>query len=67
MAFDDTDKQWIKQQLEALETKLLSAFYTWAQPVELRQSTHREAIRAVDIEIENFKKRVAALEGRPPQ
>ena len=33
----DEDKQWIKEQLENVETTLLTEFHKWASPVELRQ------------------------------
>ena len=30
----DEDKQWIKEQLEKVETTLLTEFHQWASPVE---------------------------------
>jgi len=46
----DDDKQWIKGQLEKVETTLLTEFHKWASPVELRQKSHAAALRALDVE-----------------
>jgi hypothetical protein len=46
-------------QIEATETKLLTAFHNWGSPVELKLRSHPEAIRAVDLEIEAIGNRVA--------
>jgi hypothetical protein len=40
------DKQWIQEQLEKIETTLLTEFHKWASPVELRQKSHAAALRA---------------------
>jgi len=48
--------------LEALETKLLTEFHKWASPTELRIRSHADAIRAIDLELENTKERVSKLE-----
>ena len=65
LALTEEDKQWISVQLERLETKLLTAFHTWASPVELRQRGHSAAIRAIDVEMETLQDRVKNLE-QPP-
>jgi hypothetical protein len=44
----DEDKQWITEQLERVETILLTEFHKWASPVEMRQRSHAAAIRALD-------------------
>ncbi len=44
----DEDKQWIREQLEGVETTLLTEFHKWASPVELRQRSHAAALRALD-------------------
>ena len=49
----DEDKQWIKEQLEKVETTLLTEFHKWASPVELRQRSHAAALRALDAEVES--------------
>ncbi len=49
----DEDKQWITEQLEKVETTLLTEFHKWASPVELRQRTHAAALRALDAEVES--------------
>jgi hypothetical protein len=41
----DEDKQWISEQLERVETRLLTEFHKWASPVELRIRSHA-ALRA---------------------
>ena len=65
MSLTDDDKNWIARQLERVETSLLTEFHKWASPIEQRMRTHREAIRALDLEYENLNERVAKLE--PPQ
>jgi hypothetical protein len=60
----DEDKQWIRQQLEKVETILLTEFHKWASPVELRQRSHAAALRAVDPEVESLSVRLKNLEGR---
>jgi hypothetical protein len=65
MALTDDDKQWISVQLERVETRLLTAFHTWASPVEMRQRSHSAAIRALDAEMEALQDRVKNLE-QPP-
>ena len=58
----DDDKQWIKGQLEKVETTLLTEFHKWASPVELRQKSHAAALRALDVE--SLSDRLKNLEGR---
>lgn len=65
MALAEDDRQWIGVQLERLETKLLTAFHTWASPVELRQRSHSAALRALDTEREALQDRIKNLE-QPP-
>ena len=60
----DQDKQWITQQLEKIETTLLTEFHKWASPVEMRQRSHAAAIRALDSEVESLADRSKNLEGR---
>ena len=38
----------LSQQLERVETKLLTEFHKWASPVELRVRSHAAALRAID-------------------
>ena len=49
----DDDKHWILEQLERVETNLLTEFHKWASPVELRVRSHAAALRAIDAEIES--------------
>lgn len=60
---DENDKQWISEQLERIETRLLTEFHKWASPVEMRQRSHRDAIHALEIDIESLKDRLTDLEG----
>jgi hypothetical protein len=60
----DEDKQWIRAQLEKIETTLLTEFHKWASPVELRQKSHAAALRALDVEVESLADRLKNLEGR---
>jgi hypothetical protein len=60
----DEDKQWIKQQLESVETTLLTEFHKLASPVEMRQRSHAAAIRALDSEVGSPSDRLKNLEGR---
>jgi len=73
MSLTDEDKQWINEKLgqiqvdvneklEGMETRLLTAFHGWASPVVARQQSHTAVLRAVDLEIEDLKKRVEKLE-----
>ena len=65
VALTEEDKQWIRTELERVETKLLTAFHTWASPIEMRQRSHSAALRALDQEMENLQDRVNKLE-QPP-
>ena len=62
MALDGNDKQWIRQQLERMETTLLTEFHKWASPVESRQRSFREQLNAIDMELDAVKDRVKKLE-----
>jgi hypothetical protein len=62
MALTDEDKQWIHEQLEGVETKLLTAFHSWASPKETRQHSHSAAIRALDVIVESLEDRVKKIE-----
>lgn len=56
MALSDEDKQWLterfatKDDLEAMETRLLTEFHKWASPLEARQRTHTATLRAAEME-----------------
>jgi hypothetical protein len=58
----DDDKQWIAEQFERVETRLLTQFHKWASPVELRVRSHTAALRAMDVEMESLTDRVKKLE-----
>jgi hypothetical protein len=60
----DEDKQWLRGQLEKVETTLLTEFHKWASPVEMRQKSPAAALRALDAEVESMSDRLKNLEGR---
>ncbi len=73
MNLSDEDKSWISEQLdrvreqvERVETSLLTEFHKWASPVEARQRSHTAALRALDVEMEALSDRVKKLEAGPP-
>lgn len=55
MGLTQEDREWIHAELERVETKLLTAFHTWASPLEMRQRSHSAALRALDQEMENLQ------------
>ena len=63
MSLSEDDKQWIRGELERVETTLLTEFHKWASPVEMRQRSHSAALRALDTEVEAIADRVTKLEG----
>lgn len=65
MSLNEDDKRWISEQLEGMETRLLTEFHKWASPIEARQRTHSAALRAVDVEMEAVTDRLKTLEERP--
>ena len=66
MSLTEDDKQWIAQQLERVETALLTEFHKWASPLEMRVRSHSATLRALDLEVEALSDRVDKLEGNPP-
>lgn len=50
------------QRIERVETNLLTAFHSWASPVDQKLRSHREALRALDLQIEEIAGRVQKLE-----
>ena len=63
--FADMDTKFAtKQDLERVETSLLTEFHKWASPAEARARTHTAAIRAIDVELESITERVQKLEKR---
>ena len=62
MALTDEDKHWIDERLERVETRLLTAFHSWASPNERRQRSHAVTLRALDETVESLEDRVKKLE-----
>jgi hypothetical protein len=50
-----------KEDLERVETALLTEFHKWASPSEMRAKSHALAIRAMDTELEALTERVQKL------
>jgi len=64
MSLTPEDKQWISEQLEKVETRLLTEFQKWASPTEARLRTHTLALRAMDLELDGVQERLDKLEGK---
>jgi len=62
MSLTPDDKQWISEQLEKVETKLLTAFHEWSQPASIRMRSHAADIRALQVDLETLQDRVTKLE-----
>jgi hypothetical protein len=60
-------RTYVDERIEATETRLLTAFHSWASPLEARQRTHAAALRAIDLEMEALSERVGKLEGNKQQ
>jgi hypothetical protein len=55
-----------KEDLQGVETKLLTAFYDWARPMELRVSGVTNAVHAFDERLSLMERRMFELERRRP-
>jgi hypothetical protein len=55
-----------KEDLERVETALLTEFHKWASPADMRAKSHAQAIRLMDTELESLGERVDKLEGKKP-
>lgn len=62
MSLTDEDRQWIRTELERVETTLLTEFHKCASTVEMRQRSHSAALRAMDVEMESLSDRLKKLE-----
>ena len=62
MSLTDDDKQWISEQLEKVETRLLTEFHKWASPTDARLRSHSATLRALDVEMEAIQDRVKKSE-----
>jgi len=63
----DLERFATRQDLERVETSLLTEFHKWASPMEQRMRTHREALRALDLETARLDERITKLEPPPQQ
>ena len=57
-------KSDLREQLERVETNLLTEFHKWASPLDARMRTHTATLRALDLEMESLNDRLKKLE--PP-
>jgi hypothetical protein len=55
-----------KEDLERVETALLTEFHKWASPFEPRQKSHTAVLQAMDLEAEALANRAKKLENRQP-
>ena len=62
MSLTENDKRWIAEQLERVQTTLLTEFHTWASPLEMRVHSHSATARA---QVEALSARVNKLEEHP--
>ena len=58
----DLERYATKEDLERIETNLLTAFHSWASPTEARLRTHTAMLRAIDLEMEVLSNRISKLE-----
>jgi len=65
MPLSADDKQWISEQLEGLETKLLTEFHKFAEANDARVRSHSAAIHALELTMNVLEERVRRLEQRP--
>ena len=59
---DEELRVYLDERFERLETKLLTAFHSWASPVDARLRSHTATLRAPDLELEVVADRVTKLE-----
>jgi hypothetical protein len=52
----------VREDVERIETALLTEFHKWASPAEARARTHTATLRAIDLEMESLTERVQKLE-----
>ena len=68
MTLTPEDKKWIDERLatrlESLETKMLTEFHKFAEANDARVRSHGAAIRALELQLENFEDRLRKVEGR---
>jgi hypothetical protein len=56
--FGELDSKFAtKQDLERVETALLTEFHKWASPADMRARSHAAAIRTMDLEMEALAER----------
>ena len=64
MSLTDDDKRWIRELMEGMETRLLTAFHDWASPMDARVRSHAAVLRALDVGYDELRDRVKKLEDR---
>lgn len=61
---DDADKQWLNERFEIAETKLLTAFHSWAHTHDKRARGTSTALALLDERLGLVEERIAKLERR---
>lgn len=64
MSLNEEDKEWISEQLEKVETRMLRAFRNFSHPVEARLRVQKAATRAFNERLDAIEDRVEFLEDR---
>ena len=66
------DKQWLEERftelfdkIEATETKLLTAFYNWASPTDIKLRSNESAIASLSQRLQLLEERVRDIEAGP--
>jgi hypothetical protein len=54
----------VSERIERVETKLLTAFQDWSQPVNLRMRSHSADLRSLQMDVEALQDRVSKLEDK---
>jgi hypothetical protein len=53
-----------KEELERVETRLLTEFHKWASPTDSRLPAFKEALHTLDLEFDRLSDCVTVVEGR---
>ncbi len=68
MALDEQDKQWLTEQLEKMETKLLDAFFDYQEAANVRFRKMSADVSNIDaatgLRLDNLERRIVKLEER---
>lgn len=62
MTLSDEDKRWMSEQLEKLETRLLTEFHKYAEFSDARARSHGATLYSLELQIEALRDRLEKLE-----